>query len=72
MKRPNIGIIEIEDTNVKVTEKRIQQNYIIFSNLKKEMLIKVQKAHRKPNRLEQKKTQCHIMTKNCHIRTKKQ
>jgi hypothetical protein len=30
MKRPNIGIIEIEDTNVKVTEKRIQQNYIIF------------------------------------------
>lgn len=58
MKRPNIRRVKIgeeEETKVKGTE-----NYLnkilkkIFSNLKKEIPIKILEAHRKLNRLKQK------------------
>ena len=58
MKRPNlriIGIEEGEEVQLKSTENIF--NEIIegnFSNLKKDMYMKIQEAHRTPNRLDQK------------------
>jgi hypothetical protein len=44
-----------------------------FLNLKKEMPIQVQEAHRTPNRLEQKrKSPCHITIKTLSIRKMKE
>lgn len=63
MKRPNLQIIgtEEEGTQVKVTEnifsKVIGEN---FSNLKKEVLIGVQEAHKTLNRYNQKKISHYI------------
>jgi hypothetical protein len=48
--------------------KIIEENFL---NLKKEMPIKVQKAHRRPNRLDQKrKFSPHIIIKTLNIQNK--
>ena len=59
MKRPNLRIIGIQEENkiqVKGPEnifnKILEEN---FPNLKKEIPIKMQEAHRKSNRLDQKR-----------------
>ena len=59
MKRPNLWLIGVEEgeLQLKGTEnifrKIIEEN---FSNLKKEIAVKVQKAFRTPNRLDQNKS----------------
>jgi hypothetical protein len=58
MKRPNLRIKRIEEGEASqlkkpkdIFNKIIEEN---FPNLKKEMAINVQEAHRTPNRLDQK------------------
>lgn len=75
MKRKNlriIGIEEGEETQVKGTEnilnKIIEEN---IPNLMKEIVIKVQKAYRTLNRLDQKrKSLWHIIIKTANIQKK--
>ena len=73
MKRPNLGIIgveEWEELQVKGTEnilnKIIEEN---FPNLKMDIPMKVQKAYRTPNRQDQKKIR-HIIIKTQNIQKK--
>ncbi|KAL6045228.1 hypothetical protein STEG23_009520 [Scotinomys teguina] len=75
MKRPNLRIIEIEEGEeyqLKGTEnifnKIIEEN---FSNLNKEIPIKIQEAYRTPNRLDpQNKSSRHIIIKTLNIQNK--
>jgi hypothetical protein len=69
MRRPNlqiIGVNENEDFQLNGTanifNKNIEEN---FSNLRKEMPMNIQEAHRTPNRLDQKRNS----TQNIIIRT---
>ena len=55
MKRPNLritGIKESEDFQLKYLQQIIEEN---FPNLKKEMPMNIQEAYRTPNRLDQKR-----------------
>jgi hypothetical protein len=63
MRRPYLRIISIEDSEdsqlkgkVSIFNKIIKEN---FPNLKKEMHINMQEAHRTPNRLDQKRNSSH-------------
>ena len=75
MKRPNLIIIEIEEGEVQhkgtenIFKKIIDEN---FPNLKKDILMKIQKTYRTSNRLNQKKRKsfCHIIIKTLHIQNK--
>ncbi|KAL6081673.1 hypothetical protein STEG23_005580 [Scotinomys teguina] len=74
MKRPNLRIIGIEEGEyqLKCTEnifnKIIEEN---FPNLNKEIPIKIQEAHRTPNRLDpQKKSSRYIIIKTLNIQNK--
>ena len=77
MKRPNLRIIGIEqneDSQLKEPEnvfnKIIEEN---FSNLKKEMAIKVQDAYRTPNKWDQKRKSSHyIIIKTLNALSKKE
>ena len=71
MKRPNVRIIGIEKgkSQLKGTEnifsKNIEEN---FSNLKKDMHIKVEEVYRTPNRLgKNKRFTCHIIIKTLNV-----
>ena len=75
MKRPNLRIIRIEeneDFQLKGPEKvfnKIKEE--IFSNLKKQMDIKVQEAYRTPNKWDQKrKSSHHIIIKTLNAQNK--
>ena len=75
MKRPNIRIIRIgkcEDYQVKGLEKVFNKIiYENFPNIKKEMAIKVQKAHRTPNKWDKKrKSSHHIIIKILRAQSK--
>jgi hypothetical protein len=68
MQRPNLSIIGIEESeDSQIKGHKIFFNKIIeekFPNLKKEMAINVQEAHRTPNKLVQKrKSTLHIIIK---------
>ena len=58
MKRPNLRIISIEEGEVQlksienIFNKILEEN---FTNLKKDMPMKIQVAYRTPNRLDQRK-----------------
>ena len=75
MKRPNIRIIRIKDSELfqlkepeNTVIKIIEEN---FPNLKKEMAIKVQETYRTPNRLDQKgKFFYHIIIKTLNAQNK--
>jgi hypothetical protein len=63
MRRPNLGIIGVEDSEnsqlkgpVNIFNKIIEEN---FPNLKKEMPMNAQEAYRTPNRLDQKRNSSH-------------
>ena len=68
MRRSNLRIIGIEESEdpqlkgpVNIFNKIIEEN---FPNLKKEMPINIQEAHRTPNRLDQKRNSSrHIIVK---------
>jgi hypothetical protein len=68
MRRPNLRIIEVEESKdselkgpVNIFNKIIEEN---FSNLKKEMPMNIREAYRTPNRLDQKRnSSLHIITK---------
>jgi chromosome segregation ATPase len=68
MRRPNLRIIGIEDSDysqfkgqVNIFNKIIEEN---FPNPKKEMPMNIQETHRTPNRLDQKRnSSCHIIVK---------
>ena len=70
MRRPNLQIIGVDENEdfqlngpANIFNKIIEEN---FANLKKEMRMNIQEAHRTPNRLEQKRnSSLHII-----IRTK--
>ena len=71
MKRPNlriIGVEEGEELRIKspenISNKTIEEN---FSNLKNNIPMKVQEAYRTLNRLDQKKSPCHIIIKTQNI-----
>jgi hypothetical protein len=75
MKRPNLRIIRIEekeDSKLKghenVFNKIMEEN---VSNLKKEMVIKVQEAYRTPNKWDQKgKSSHHIIIETLNAQNK--
>jgi hypothetical protein len=75
MKRSNLRIIGIEESEdsqfkgpVNTFNKTIEDN---FSNLKKEIPINIQKAHRTPNKLDQKiNVSCYIIIKTPNILNK--
>ena len=75
MRRPNlwiIGVDENEDFQLKgpanIFNKIIEEN---FPNLKKEMPMNIQEAHRTPNRLDQKRnSSCHIIIKTPNAQNK--
>ncbi|KAL6084520.1 hypothetical protein STEG23_004211 [Scotinomys teguina] len=74
IKRPNLRMIGIEvgeEYHLKGTEnifnKIIEEN---FPNLKKELPMKIQEAYRTPNRLDPKKSPCHIIIKPLNIQNK--
>ena len=68
MRRPNLRIIDIEETEdtqiqrpVNIFNKIIEEN---FPNLRKEMLMNTQEAYRTPNRQDQKRNASrHIIIK---------
>ena len=60
MKRPNLGIISIEEREVQLKSTENIFNKIIvenFPNLKKDIPMKIQEAYKTPNKLDQKKIQ---------------
>ena len=65
MKRQNLGIIGIEEVQLKITEnifiKIIEEN---FPSPKDDMPMKVQEAYRTPNRLDIKRILLHILIKH--------
>ncbi|ERE70281.1 LINE-1 type transposase domain-containing protein 1 [Cricetulus griseus] len=74
MKRPNLRIISIEEGEEiqlkdpeNIFSKIIEEN---FPNLKKDMPMKIQEAYRTPNRLNQKRSPCHIIIKTPNIQNK--
>jgi hypothetical protein len=75
MRRPNLGIKSIEESEdseikwpVNIFNKIIKEN---LPNLKKEMPINIQEAHRTPNRLDQKRnSSCHIIIRTTNTLNK--
>jgi hypothetical protein len=75
MRNPNLRIIGIEESEdfqlkgpVNIFNKIIEEN---FPNLKKEMPMNIQKAHRTPNRLDHKRNSfCHIIIKTPNAQNK--
>jgi len=75
MRRSNLSIIGIEESEdsqlkgpVNIFNKIIEEN---FPNLKKEMPISIQEAHRTPNRLDQKRNSSrHIIVKTPNAQNK--
>ena len=75
MRRPNqriIGIEKSEDPQLKgpvnIFNKIIEEN---FPNLKKEMPMNIQGAHRIPNSLDQKRnSSCNILCKTTNVQNK--
>ena len=77
MRRPNLGIIGVEDSEnsqlkgpVNIFNKIMEEN---FPNLKKVMPMNIQEAYRTPSRLDQKRnSSCHIIVKTPNVLTKKE
>ena len=71
-KKTNLRIIGVEGEELQIKGPENIFNKIIeenFPNLKNDIPMKVQEAHRTPNRLDQKKSPSHIIinTQNLHI-----
>jgi hypothetical protein len=76
LRRPNLRIVGIEESEdsqlkgpVNIFNKIIEEN---FPNLKKEMPMNIQEAHRSPNRKDQKRnSSCHMLIKAPNVPNKK-
>jgi hypothetical protein len=76
MRKPNLFIIGIDETKyfqlrgpVNIFKKIMEEN---FPNLKKEMPMNIQEAHRSPNRKDQKRnSSCHMLIKAPNVPNKK-
>ena len=75
MRRPNLGIIGIEESEdsqhkgpVNIFNNIIEEN---FHNLKKEIPMNIQEVYRTPNRLDQKRnSSCHLIVKTQNAQNK--